>query len=321
MREFISKLCSLEDKCVFVAGHEGLVGSSVVRRLQDEECEILTAPRQFLDLRDYKAVLNFFQSRKPHIVVMAAASVGGIGANVDRPADFLSDNLLIQASVMRAAHAVGIEKLVFLGSSCIYPKDAVQPIKEEALAQGILEPTNEAYALAKIAGIRMVQAYRAQYECDYISLMPCNIYGPGDRFDLERSHVIPALMMKAHAAKIFGEDFVVWGSGTPLREFLYVDDLAEAIVFCLRNYSSEKILNVGSGEEISITDLAMTIADVVGFKGKLIYDHDKPDGVARKVMDSSRIKEAGWEPKTHLELGLEKMYDWYGRHIVNQEVA
>jgi len=301
----------LTGKRVFVAGHGGLAGSAVVRRLAGEGCEVLSAARGDLDLRDQGAVRDFIILHNLSIVVLAAAKVGGIGANMAEPVAMLTDNILIQTNVMRAAHEAGVERLVFLGSSCIYPKDAVQPIVEDALGTGPLEETNRAYAMAKIAGIEMVQSYRRQYGSDWISLMPCNLYGPGDRFDLQRSHVIPALMMKAHAAKVSGGDFVVWGSGQPLREFMYVDDLADAIIFALKHYTGERILNVGSGEEISIGDLAVMIADVVGFRGEIVFDASKPDGVARKVLDVSRMREAGWSASTSLRDGLTHMYEWY----------
>ncbi len=321
MSGFNGKTCSLSGKRVFVAGHTGLVGAAVVRALQNEDCEILTVARSVLDLTDQMLVQMWFKINKPDIVIMAAAVVGGIAANIARPAAFFADNVMIQTNVMQAAQQVGVEKLVFLGSSCIYPRGAENSIKENALMTGPLEPTNEAYALAKIAGIQMAQSYRRQYGCDYISLMPCNLYGPGDRFDLEDSHVIPALMMKAHEAKRSSINFEVWGSGKPLREFLYIDDAAAAIIFALKHYSSEQILNVGTGEELPIWELAEMIADVVGFKGRIVFDVARPDGVQRKLIDSSRIYNAGWKPQTPLRSGLEKTYEWYCQSIAAKKAA
>lgn len=303
----------LSGKRIFVAGHRGLVGSAMLRRLQSENCEILTVPREKLDLRDQAATRAWIKKSKPDLVIMAAAKVGGILANQTRPAEFFTDNVLIQTNLIQTAHESGVQKLLFLGSCCIYPKDAAQPIKEEALLTGELEPTNEAYALAKISGIKMVQSYRAQYGCDFISMMPCNLYGPGDRFDLENSHVIPALIMKAQNG-----DYKVWGSGKPKREFLYVDDLADALVFALKHYSHERPLNIGSGEEVSIQDLAAMIADIAGYKGKITFDDTKPDGVMRKIMDSSRINKYGWKPRTDLRLGLQKTYTWYNQYVRQQ---
>lgn len=296
----------LSGKRVYVAGHRGLVGSAMLRRLQSENCEILTAPREKLDLRDQSATRAWMKKSKPDVVIMAAAKVGGILANQTQPAEFFTDNILIQTNLIQSAHETGVQKLLFLGSSCIYPKDAAQPIKEEALLTGPLEPSNEAYALAKIAGIQMAQAYRRQYGCDFIAAMPCNLYGPGDRFNLQNSHVIPGLIMKAHE-----KNFTVWGSGKPKREFLYVDDLADALVFVLKNYSHEKPLNIGSSEEVSIKELADMIAEIAGYKGKITFDASKPDGVMRKLMDSSRLQNAGWKPRTDLRTGLQKTYAWY----------
>lgn len=306
--EWLSTPFSLKGKKVFVAGHRGMVGSAVVRRLAGEDCSILTSD---IDLRDQALVHEWMAEHRPDVVVIAAAHVGGIGANAAYPADFLYNNLMIEANLIHAAYETNVEKLLFLGSSCIYPRDAAQPIREDALLSGALEPTNEAYAVAKIAGVKLCEAYRAQHGCDFISVMPCNLYGEGDRFDPARSHVIPALMMKAHAAQ---DEFVVWGSGEPLREFLYVDDLADACVFLLQQYSGAKPVNVGSGEEVSIANLAQKICDVVGFNGALRFDNEKPDGAPRKVMDSSRIYDAGWRPKVSLEQGLRRTYQWYTDH-------
>ncbi|MCB1651760.1 MAG: GDP-L-fucose synthase [Alphaproteobacteria bacterium] len=301
----------LSGKSVFVAGHRGMVGSALVRRLEAEDCRILTA--EGVDFRRQDDVERWMDVHRPDVVVIAAARVGGILANSTRPAEFLYDNAMIAAHLVQAAHVFGVQKLLFLGSSCIYPKDAVQPISEEALLSGPLEPTNEAYALAKIMGVKLCAAYRKQYGCDFISAMPCNLYGPGDRYDAEGSHVIPALMMKAHAVKTgAAEEMVVWGSGTPLREFLYVDDLAEALVFCLQRYSGEYPLNIGSGEEIRIADLARQVLKVVGVEeAKLVFDESRPDGVMRKILDGSRIVQAGWRPRVGLDEGLARSYEDY----------
>ncbi|MEZ5918655.1 MAG: GDP-L-fucose synthase [Alphaproteobacteria bacterium] len=299
---------SLEGRRVWIAGHAGMVGSALLRHLPDA----LTIGKNALDLRDQAATRRWVLESKPDVVILAAAKVGGILANDTYPADFLYDNLMIEANIIHAAYEAGVEKLLFLGSSCIYPKHAPQPIKEEALLSASLEPTNEAYALAKIAGIKLCEAYKRQYGCSFISAMPCNLYGPGDRFDERHSHVIPALIMKAHAAKEAGaKTLEIWGSGTALREFLHVDDLAEALLFALRRYDGATPLNIGSGEEISIAALAQMIADIVGFKGKLVYNKAYPDGVERKMMDSSRINQAGWNPSIDLESGLEAAYAWY----------
>ena len=302
----------LTGKKVWVAGHTGLVGSAVVRRLIKEQCEILTAPHAVLDLTDQAATQAWMKAHRPDVVVLAAAKVGGICANNDAPADFLYENMMIEANVIRAAHDCGVQKLLFLGSSCIYPKDSAVPVREEALLSGALEPTNEAYAVAKIAGVKLCQSYRKQYGDDFIAVMPCNLYGPHDRFDVHQSHVIPALMMRAHEAKTKGaKTLSVWGSGAPQREFLYSDDLADALVFVLKRYSSSEILNVGSGQEISIKALAQDIVKTVGFNGELTFDTAKPDGVMRKVMDVSRLREAGWAAQISLQDGLFQTYQWY----------
>lgn len=303
---------NLSGKRVWVAGHNGMVGAAVAQRLKSEDCEILTVGRDRLDLCDQRATCEWITANNPDVVVIAAAKVGGILANDTYPADFLYDNLMIGANIIHAAHEAGVEKLLFLGSSCVYPKEAAQPIGESALLSGPLEPTNEAYAVAKIAGIKLCEAYRKQHGCDFISVMPCNLYGPGDTFDAQNSHVIPALMMKAHEAKENeAKEIVLWGSGQPLREFLYVDDLADAVVFALQNYSDVQPLNIGFGEDISIAALAETVAEVVGFKGELVYDAGKPDGIFRKLMDSSRIRNAGWQPRISLKEGLTQSYAWY----------
>lgn len=299
---------ALSGKRVWVAGHTGLVGSALCERLQSEQCEILTVARSTLDLRAQAPTREWISRNKPDVIIIAAATVGGIGANASCPAEFLFDNLMIEANIIQAAHEVGVEKVLFLGSSCIYPRDAQQPITEEALLSGKLEPTNRAYAIAKIAGIELCQSYRKQYGCDFISAMPCNLYGPGDRFDEEASHVIPALILKMHQAT---SEVEIWGSGKPLREFLYAADLADGLVFLLKNYSGESPVNIGSGTEITIHDLAHKIAAVTGYKGSIVFNTDKPDGTSRKLLDSSRIVKAGWNAKTTLDEGLEKTYTWF----------
>ncbi len=298
---------------IFIAGHRGLVGAATRRRLEKEGfSQVLTRSRTELDLRDASAVDQFFDEARPRYVVLAAAKVGGILANNSYPADFLRENLLIQLAVMDAARRFGVEKLAFLGSSCIYPREANQPIREDSLLTGPLEPTNQPYAIAKIAGIEMAWSYRRQYGSNFISLMPTNLYGPGDNFDLETSHVLPALMRKFHEAKMAGQDSVeIWGSGTPLREFLHVDDLADAILFLLDRYDEAGIVNVGSGEEVSILQLAETVRDVVGFQGEIRLDRSKPDGTPRKLMDSSRLRGLGWSPSIGLREGVESTYDWF----------
>ncbi len=298
----------LASKRVWVAGHRGMVGSAVVRRLADENCEIITANREELDLTDQRAVLGWMHNQRPQVVVLAAARVGGILANDSQPVEFLRDNLLIQTSVLTGAESVGVEKLLFLGSSCIYPKHAEQPIKEEALLTGPLEPTNEWYALAKIAGIKLAQAYRRQYGCDFISAMPTNLYGPGDNFDLSASHVMPALIRKVHEAKAVSGEVVVWGSGTPRREFLYVDDCADACVHLLKHYSDEGHVNVGSGSDVSIMDLTRLVMDVLDYDGPVVTDPSKPDGTPRKLMDNTKLAALGWQAQTALRDGIAKSY-------------
>jgi GDP-L-fucose synthase len=302
----------LESGRVFVAGHRGMVGSALVRRLQAEPCEIVTADRQSLDLIDQRAVHRWFAAERPDVVVLAAARVGGILANDSYPADFLYQNLMIEANVIEAARQQSVAKLLFLGSSCIYPKLAPQPISEDALLTGPLEPTNEWYAIAKIAGIKLVEAYRRQHGCDFISAMPTNLYGPGDNFDLSSSHVLPALIRKAHEARLRkAESLTIWGTGTPRREFLHVDDLADACVFLLKNYSGDTHINVGSGSDVTIAEVAGMVMNVVGFDGPLVRDLDKPDGTPRKLMDSSRLGALGWSPKIGLERGITETYAWF----------
>ncbi|WP_420429686.1 GDP-L-fucose synthase [Algiphilus sp.] len=305
-----------KDARVFVAGHRGLVGSAICRKLEaDGYSDVLTQSRSETDLTDPAEVRQFFAQAQPEYVFLAAAKVGGIHANNSAPADFLRDNLQIQLNVIDAAYRAGVKKLVFLGSSCIYPKHAPQPMKEEHLLTGPLEPTNEWYAIAKIAGIKQCQAYRRQYGFNAISLMPTNLYGPGDNFDLQNSHVLPALIRKFHEAREAGDATVtVWGSGTPRREFLHVDDLADACLYLMQNYESEDIVNVGWGEDLSIAELAAMVKDVVGFEGDIVYDADKPDGTPRKLMDTSRLSELGWKPQIGLREGLEETYRWFLEH-------
>ncbi|HEY3663596.1 MAG TPA: GDP-L-fucose synthase [Chthoniobacterales bacterium] len=302
-----------KDESIFVAGHRGLVGSAVLRRLEaDGFTHLLTRTRAELDLTNSQTVDEFFTAEKPAVVVVAAAKVGGIKANNDRPVEFLLANLQIQNNLIRAAHDHGARKLLFLGSSCIYPKLAPQPIPESALLGGPLEPTNEAYAIAKIAGIKLCQAYAREYGDNFISGMPTNLYGPHDNFDLETSHVLAALLRKAHEAKLSGaRELVVWGSGKPLREFLHVDDLAAACLFLLRNYDSPEIINLGTGTDLTIRELAEMICDVVGFEGELSWDASKPDGTPRKLLDISKIKSLGWRPSIPLREGIAQTYEWF----------
>ena len=300
---------SLDGKRVWVAGHRGMVGSALVRRLERENCLILTADRAKIDLREQAVVREWMSAERPQAVFLAAAKVGGILANDTYPADFLCDNLLIETNIIRSAHEVGVEKLLFLGSSCIYPKFADQPITEDALLTGPLEPTNEWYAVAKIAGIKLAQAYRRQHGSDFISAMPTNLYGPGDNFDLATSHVLPALIRKAHEAKQRGDsEIVIWGTGTPRREFLHVDDCADACVHLMKVYSAAEHVNVGSGEDISIVDLTRLVCDVVGFAGSIAHDLTKPDGTPRKLMSADKIRGLGWRPEIGLRHGIEGVY-------------
>ncbi len=301
---------------IFVAGHRGLVGSAIVRRLHAEGYEnILTASRGQLDLREQAAVRAFFAAQRPEFVFLAAAKVGGILANSEYAAEFLSDNLAIQSNVIDTAYQHGVRKLLFLGSSCIYPKLAPQPIREEYLLTGPLEPSNEWYAIAKIAGIKMCQAYRRQYGFPVIAIMPTNLYGPGDNFDLQNSHVLPALMRKLHEARLAGSPQVpVWGSGSPKREFLHADDLAGAAVFLMRHYDEEHIVNVGTGTDLTIAELARLIQRVTGYQGELVFDPSKPDGTPRKLLDVSKLHALGWRHKIELEEGIAETYTWYQAH-------
>lgn len=303
---------SLQGKKVWVAGHRGMVGSAIVRRLQTEDCQVLTVGRKDVDLRRQAEVESWMQANKPQAVFLAAAKVGGIWANNEYPAEFLYDNLVIESNIIHGAHLAGVEKLLFLGSSCIYPRLAEQPMKEEALLTGPLEPTNQWYAIAKITGIMMCQAYRRQYGCDYISAMPTNLFGAADNYDEKGSHVVASLIQKAHRAKEAGaKEMELWGTGTPLREFLYVDDLADALVFLMKNYSDEPHVNVGSGVEHTIRQLAETVAKVVGFDGQFVFDTTKPDGTPRKLMDNARLQAMGWTAQTSLADGLKVAYEWY----------
>lgn len=295
---------------IYVAGHRGMVGSAIVRRLQsDGYSNLVLRTRQELDLTDQHAVEDFFAEERPEFVFLAAAKVGGIHANSTYPAEFIRDNLAIQTNVIHSAWKNGAKKLLFLGSSCIYPRDCPQPIKEEYLLTGSLEPTNEAYAIAKIAGIKMCQAYRQQYGFDAICAMPTNLYGPGDNYHLKNSHVVPALIRRFHEAKMRAdEEVIVWGTGTPLREFLHVDDLADASVFLMEEYSGEEIVNIGSGEEASIARLAQLIASIIGYRGTLRFDESKPDGTPRKLLDSSSIRSLGWRGERQLKVGLQETW-------------
>ena len=297
---------------IWVAGHTGMVGDALLRRLAREDCRILTVGHGELDLRRQDRVMEWMEDNRPSAVFMAAARVGGILANDSYPADFIYDNMMIEANVIHGAQAIGVAKLLFLGSSCVYPKLAPQPIVESSLLGGPLEPTNQWYAVAKIAGIKLCQAYRLQYGCDFISAMPTNLYGPGDNFDLAASHVVPALIAKAHAAKQSnGETLEVWGSGKARREFLHVDDAADALVHLLASYSGDAPVNVGCGEDVTIAELAELISRVVGFTGGLSFDTAKPDGTPRKLLDTSRLEALGWKAKIPLREGLEQAYEWY----------
>ena len=303
---------SIAGKRVWVAGHRGMVGSAIARRLASERCVILTVDRSEVDLRNQAAVATWMDRARPDAVFLAAARVGGIQANNAYPAEFLFDNLMIEANIIESSFRAGVEKLLFLGSSCIYPKLAAQPIVEEALLTGLLEPTNQWYAIAKIAGIKLAQAYRQQHGCDFISAMPTNLYGPGDNFDLNSSHVLPALMRKAHEAKLNGDkSIVMWGAGTVRREFLHVDDCAEACVHLMKIYSEAIHVNVGSGEDLTIRELTELVCDVVGFEGEIVSDLTKPEGTPRKLMDATRMRGLGWKPGISLRDGVARTYEWF----------
>ncbi len=299
----------LAGKRVWIAGHRGMVGQALVRRLEREPCAVLTVGRDELDLTAQAPVFAWMEDARPDLVILAAAKVGGINANDIYPAQFLYENLAIEANIIEGARRAGVAKLVFLGSSCIYPKFAPQPMSEDALLTGPLEPTNEWYAVAKIAGIKLCEAYRRQYGLDFVAAMPTNLYGPGDNYDLANSHVVPALIRKAHEAKLAGAPTIeVWGSGTPLREMLHVDDLADAVIHVAKVYSADQHINVGSGEEVTIRALAELVAKVVGFEGEIVWNTDKPDGTPRKLMDSGRLAALGWQPRIGLEEGLRRTY-------------
>jgi GDP-L-fucose synthase len=306
-----------QDARIYVAGHRGLVGGAVVRALERQGYRnLLLRTHQELDLTEQQAVRALFERERPDAVIMAAARVGGIHANNTRPATFIRDNLLIQDNVIDAAYRSGVGKFVFLGSSCVYPKFAPQPIKEEYLLTGPLEPTNEWYAVAKIAGLKMCQAYRREYGFNAISLMPTNLYGPGDNFDVQNSHVLPALIRRFHEAKQRGDEtLTIWGTGTPRREFLHVDDLADAVVYLLRHYDEENIVNVGWGEDVTIRELAELIQAVCGYRGRLVFDTSKPDGTPRKLLDTTRLTALGWRPTIALQAGIESTYTWFREHV------
>lgn len=316
------KAYELAGKRVFVAGHRGMVGSAIMRRLKNERCDLLTVTRGDVDLRRASEVERWMDKERPECIFLVAARVGGIQANDSRPAEFIYDNLMIEANVMEAARRFGAEKLLFLGSSCIYPRMARQPITENMLLSGPLEPTNQWYAVAKIAGIKLAQAYRRQYGCNFISAMPTNLYGPGDNFDPESGHVVPALIDKAHKAKAaHAASLEVWGTGTPKREFLHVDDMADAAVHLMKFYAEEAHVNVGAGAEIPIADLASLICDIVGFSGALRFDPTKADGTPRKLLDVSRMTALGWRARIPLKEGLVDAYLWYLKHVAKSRLA
>ena len=309
---------SLRGKRVWVAGHRGMVGSAIVRRLEQENCEVFIADRQTADLRRQESTEAFIARTKPQAVFLAAARVGGILANSTYPVDFLYDNLMIATNVIEASWRGSVEKLCFLGSSCIYPKHAPQPISEDALLTGPLEPTNQWYAVAKIVGIKLCEAYREQHGADFISAMPTNLYGPGDKFDLQTSHVMPALIRKAHEAKLANQSRIeVWGTGTPRREFLHVDDCADAVIHLMQHYSGSNHINVGSGDDLTIRELTEMVCRIVGFAGTIAYDQSKPDGTPRKLIDSGRIQETGWRPRITLEQGIRLTYEWFLTQTTN----
>ncbi len=311
------------DARIFVAGHAGLVGSAILRRLErDGYRPPLTATRAELDLRDQAAVNAWFDANQPEYVYLAAGTVGGILANSTRSAEFIYDNMMIHATVVHAAHRADVRKLLYLGSSCIYPRESAQPISEDALLTGALEPTTEPYAIAKIAGIKLCQAYKQQYGCNFVSAMPTNLYGPGDNFDLESSHVLPALLRKFHDARVRGEDEVqIWGSGTPRREFLHCDDLADACVFLMDHYDDAEPINVGTGEDLEIAELALMLGEVVHPEARLAFDSTMPDGMVRKVLDVSKLHALGWKHHISLREGIESTYEWYVEHVAEPASA
>ena len=302
-----------KDSKIFVAGHNGMVGSAIVRKLKElGYTKIVTKSRKELDLTNQFQVNQFFHFERPEYVFLAAAKVGGIKANDDFRADFIYENIMIQSNIIKASHDNGVKKLLFLGSTCIYPKHCTQPIKEEYLLTGLLEPTNDAYAIAKISGVKMCQSFNKQYGDNFISVMPTNLYGPNDNYDLNNSHVLPAMIRKFHEAKVEEKDIVeIWGTGTPMREFLYVDDLSDACVYLMNNYNSSEIVNIGTGEDLTIKDLAHLVKEVVGFNGDIYFNTDKPDGTPKKLSDVSKLKEIGWSYKTSLKEGIQKTYTDY----------
>ena len=311
----------LNGRRVFVAGHRGMVGSAIVRRLARENCQVLTVGRDELDLRRQADVEQWLTRNRPDAVFIAAAIVGGIQANTTRPAEFLYDNLAIEANLVHGAWKAGVRKLMLLGSNCVYPRLAAQPLQEAAMLTGPLEPTNQWYAIAKIAGIKLCDAYRRQYGCDFISVQPANLYGPFDNFDPAAGHVLPSLMRRLHEAKLAGADAIeIWGTGSPLREFLHVDDAADALVFLMRRYSAEGQINVGGGQEISIRELAATIGAVVGFNGRYVFNTDRPDGMPRKLLDNGKLASLGWQPKHSLRDGIADMYRWFLDNIAGRDV-
>jgi GDP-L-fucose synthase len=308
---------SIKGKKIYVAGHSGLLGSSICRALEDEDVEVLTISHSELDLTRQSDVEEWMKINRPDVVIIAAAKVGGIRANDEAPAEFIYQNITIEANLIHSAYFVGVQKLIMLGSSCCYPKMASQPINESSLMSGKPEPTNQWYTVAKIAGIKLCEAYRKQYAKDFISILPANLYGPNDNFNLESGHVIPSIINRLHSAKISNQmQEIVWGSGDPLREFMYVDDAAHAIIFLLINYSSNNVINVGTGDEISIFELSNTIAEIVNFDGELVFDSSKPDGAPRKVLDVSKLHDMGWMHKTSLKDGLDKTYNWYIKNVL-----
>jgi len=318
----LDKPFRLAGRRIWVAGHQGMVGRAIMRRLAEVDCEILTVDHDSLDLCRQVETEDWMATHRPEVVLLAAAKVGGIHANSTQPAEFIYDNLAIETNVIEASRRTGVRKLMMLGSSCIYPRTGHQPITEGALLSGSLEPTNQWYAVAKIAGIKLCQAYRRQYGLDFISAMPCNLYGPGDNFDLTTSHVVPALIRKLHEARRSGADHaIVWGTGTPRREFLYVDDCAEAVIHLMQHYSGDEHVNVGAGTDVSIGELAGKIAQTVGYDNRLVYDESKPDGMPRKLLDISRLSTMGWTAGIGLDDGLRRTYDWYVKHSADSDAT
>lgn len=321
-RDSVHTIFPLAGKRVWVAGHNGMVGSALIRRLQQESCTILTVARGTLDLRHQNIVEHWLTENRPDAVFIAAATVGGILANSTRPAEFIYDNLAIAANIIQSAAKANVAKLMFLGAACVYPRLAAQPMSEESLLTGLPEPTSENYTVAKIAGIKLCQAYRKQYRCDFISVVPANLYGPGDNYDPDQGHVIPGLIRRAHEAKRnHAPELVIWGSGNALREFMHVDDCADALVFLMKTYSDGAVINVGTGLEISIAELVEKICQIVGYSGRLVFDRSQPDGMPRKSLNSSRIMAMGWRSSIDFEQGLQHTYQWYLRNIASTDTA